>query len=136
MFEFDEQLAKKDDEVYHFVGYIPVKGRLYELDGLKDGPVDLGKCDEDDWLKTVKPVLDQRIQRSVALSAFIVTLTHSVSYLVFCYDRVSHNNVLSYICVLLGLYSVYSSLFRSFVAYIYNRTSYVHIFSWRRVLAC
>ena len=83
MFEFDEQLAKKDDEVYHFVGYIPVKGRLYELDGLKDGPVDLGKCDEDDWLKTVKPVLDQRIQRSVALSAFIVTLTHSVSHLEF-----------------------------------------------------
>ena len=130
MFEFDEQLAKKDDEVYHFVGYIPVKGRLYELDGLKDGPVDLGKCDEDDWLKTVKPVLDKRIQRSVALSAFIVTLTHSVSHLVFCYDCVSHNNVLSYICVLLSLYSVYSSLFRSFIAYIYNRTSYVHIFSW------
>ena len=62
MFEFDEQFAKKED-AFHFVAYVPISGRLYELDGLKEGPVDLGKCDESDWLKTVKPVLDQRIQR-------------------------------------------------------------------------
>ncbi len=63
MFEFDKELQKKDEDVYHFVAYVPVKGRLYELDGLKEGPVDLGKCEEGDWVQSVKPVLDKRMQR-------------------------------------------------------------------------
>ncbi|WAR30524.1 UCHL5-like protein [Mya arenaria] len=32
MFEFDERQAKKDDDVFHFVGYIPIDGRLYSSD--------------------------------------------------------------------------------------------------------
>ncbi|XP_041481630.1 ubiquitin carboxyl-terminal hydrolase isozyme L5-like [Lytechinus variegatus] len=63
MFEFDSRLANKDDDVYHFVSYMPILGRLYELDGLKDGPVDLGQVDEGDWLKTVKPVIEERIRK-------------------------------------------------------------------------
>ena len=63
MFEFDKEFQKKDDDVFHFVAYVPIGGRLYELDGLKDGPIDLGKCEQEDWLKSVKPVLDKRIQR-------------------------------------------------------------------------
>ncbi|KAJ8300244.1 hypothetical protein KUTeg_021763 [Tegillarca granosa] len=64
MFEFDEKMAKKDDDVFHFVGYLPIDGRLYELDGLKDGPVDLGPVSADgDWLDVVRPVLEKRMQK-------------------------------------------------------------------------
>ena len=42
MFEFDAKLPQKDENVYHFVAYVPMYGKLYELDGLRDGPIDLG----------------------------------------------------------------------------------------------
>ena len=75
MFEFDENVTRKDEATFHFVAYVPINGRLYELDGLKEGPVDLGKCDQDDWLKDAKPILDKRIQRWAVL--FLSSLPYS-----------------------------------------------------------
>jgi len=64
MFEFDASLAKDDDDVFHFVGYMPIEGRLYELDGLKEGPVDLGAVPKDsDWTDIVRPVIEQRMKK-------------------------------------------------------------------------
>ncbi|XP_035824562.1 ubiquitin carboxyl-terminal hydrolase isozyme L5 isoform X2 [Aplysia californica] len=64
MFEFDEKLAKKDDDVFHFVSYLPIDGRLYELDGLKSGPIDLGAIPaETDWIDVVRPVIEKRMQK-------------------------------------------------------------------------
>lgn len=64
MFEFDAKQADKDDDVFHFISYIPFEGRLYELDGLREGPVDLGTIpDGTDWIQTARPVIEKRMQQ-------------------------------------------------------------------------
>ena len=64
VFEYDAKAATKDDDVFHFVGYVPVNGRLYELDGLKEGPMDHGAIPEGgDWLDVARPVLSARMAK-------------------------------------------------------------------------
>uniref|UniRef100_A0A0A9YQ62 Ubiquitin carboxyl-terminal hydrolase n=1 Tax=Lygus hesperus TaxID=30085 RepID=A0A0A9YQ62_LYGHE len=64
LYEFDNKNASKDENVYHFVGYIPIEGRLYELDGLKEGPIDLGVIPPDtEWTEAVRPIIQKRINR-------------------------------------------------------------------------
>ncbi|KAF6033819.1 hypothetical protein EB796_007876 [Bugula neritina] len=67
LFEFDQKSAQKDDDVFHFVGYLPINGRLYELDGLQEGPIDHGPIPPNsNWTSIGKPVIEQRISRYAA----------------------------------------------------------------------
>uniref|UniRef100_A0A7M5XJJ8 ubiquitinyl hydrolase 1 n=2 Tax=Clytia hemisphaerica TaxID=252671 RepID=A0A7M5XJJ8_9CNID len=63
MFEFDQTVQDEDKDSYHFVAYLPINGRMYELDGLKEGPIDLGASTYDKWLENIKPIIERRMQR-------------------------------------------------------------------------
>nr|ADF43187.1 UBCH1m [Chlamydomonas reinhardtii] len=60
----------KDDEksgdAYHFISYVPVGGKLFELDGLQEGPIELCDCTDDDWLDKVGPHITARMERYAA----------------------------------------------------------------------
>jgi len=62
-FVFDQKAATADDDVYHFVGYVPVGNNVYELDGLKSGPILLGEFTENKWLDVARPAIQERITR-------------------------------------------------------------------------
>merc|ERR1719209_22898 len=62
LFEFDSKKADKDDDVFHFVSFIPINGRIYESDGLKAGPIDHGPAGED-WTENVRPIIEARMQK-------------------------------------------------------------------------
>jgi len=64
MFDFDGQKAQKDDDVFHFISYVPIDGHLYELDGLKSRPINLGAIPKDgDWVDTARPHIEKRMQK-------------------------------------------------------------------------
>ncbi|CAF2370569.1 unnamed protein product [Rotaria sp. Silwood2] len=64
LFEFESRDEKKEEDVFHFIAYIPFKGRLYELDGLKEAPIDHGAIPQDtEWTDIVRPIVRQRMEK-------------------------------------------------------------------------
>lgn len=51
-------------EAFHFVSFVPIAGRLYELDGLKPYPIDHGPYNEqnsEDWTERFRIVMSDRL---------------------------------------------------------------------------
>ncbi len=54
--------AQDDDDVFHFVAYIHFRNNIYEIDGLKEGPILIAESIENkDWVEKVKPSIINRI---------------------------------------------------------------------------
>lgn len=60
-FSFEGKKATEDDDVFHFVAYVPVDGQVYELDGLREGPILLGACNNDNWTSVAAESIRGRI---------------------------------------------------------------------------
>ncbi|XP_019870870.1 ubiquitin carboxyl-terminal hydrolase calypso isoform X2 [Aethina tumida] len=48
-------------EAFHFVSFVPIGGRLYELDGLKPFPIDHGPCSDVEWTEKFRNVMTDRL---------------------------------------------------------------------------
>jgi len=72
--------ATDKDDLYHFIAYVPHAGSVYELDGLKRGPIHLGSYDAGvDWRTVAKPAIEERMQRYAAIETTFNLLTISRS---------------------------------------------------------
>lgn len=50
-------------DTFHFVSYVPIKDRLFELDGLKPFPIDHGPWGEkEDWTEKFRRVIAERLE--------------------------------------------------------------------------
>lgn len=65
-FMFESKTASKDDDAYHFIAYVPHGGKVYELDGLRPGPILLGEYDTSAsgyWTDVVVDPIQTRMER-------------------------------------------------------------------------
>lgn len=55
---------ENNDGLYHFISYMPINGKLYELDGLHAYPIVHGDCTFDEFPAKVSRVLEKRVASS------------------------------------------------------------------------
>ena len=64
---------QNQEEAYHFIGYVPFRGKVWELDGLKSRPVEVGELPispsgpaaaaNQSWMDVVRPVLRMKMRK-------------------------------------------------------------------------
>ncbi|KAI6783224.1 ubiquitin carboxyl-terminal hydrolase 2 [Emericellopsis cladophorae] len=63
---FADETAPKggeSEDVFHFIAYSAINGKLYELDGLQPAPISHGECTMESFPEKVVDVLQRRIAR-------------------------------------------------------------------------
>ena len=61
------QKNQEKQDSYHFIGFVPCDGKVWELDGLRfSGPLEVGDIPQDaNWIDIVRPALKMRMQRFI-----------------------------------------------------------------------
>lgn len=63
-------------DAHHFIAFVPCQGAVYELDGLKKGPIKIGEtCEGMSWLEIVRPAIEERMARYSASETHFVLLS-------------------------------------------------------------
>ncbi|KAH8286788.1 hypothetical protein KR018_010552, partial [Drosophila ironensis] len=63
-FEFDIPTIATVEDAYHFVGFVPINGKIFELDGLREGPIEVADIPQGgSWLEVAGPIIEARMQR-------------------------------------------------------------------------
>ncbi|KAH0580348.1 hypothetical protein H2248_001851 [Termitomyces sp. 'cryptogamus'] len=67
--------TQDEEEAYHFIGYVPAYGKVWELDGLKSGPLEVGELPSpaesssssssarNAWMDVVRPALRMKMEK-------------------------------------------------------------------------
>lgn len=59
----NSKATSDDDDVFHFIAYAPIRGKVYEMDGLKNGPIQLGETGTESWIAAVRPEIQKRMSK-------------------------------------------------------------------------
>lgn len=74
--EEKKNLLDKGGDAYHFVAYVPFQGMVYELDGLKPGPILLGDAGGH-WWDVAKPAIESRMARYEDITSCLLSVCRS-----------------------------------------------------------
>lgn len=113
--EMQDPKSGKDEDVYHFIAYMPIHGALYELDGLSQGPVNLGNwmkrrgewdctdyfvvcvkwtsyhigaCDDDNWTSRANEAIQTRMARYSAAELHFSLMALTRDRLEMCEEQI------------------------------------------------
>jgi ubiquitin carboxyl-terminal hydrolase L5 len=73
----DKSKKGKQQEVFHFVAYIPFDGQVYEIDGLRSGPIHIGAATADTWWDVARPAIEERMQRANDIKSVLLAVGRS-----------------------------------------------------------
>ncbi|CAG8567694.1 5045_t:CDS:10 [Paraglomus brasilianum] len=57
-----KKMSEEPEEAYHYVGFVPVNGYVWEIDGLARAPIKLGECTLDNWLEVARASVEEKMR--------------------------------------------------------------------------